>query len=142
MKAIAFLAAVLAAGCVKAAPPQYSGPVRVASPKLVTVNPDVKTLADSDQPIFLVRNTYWLFHDGGWYQAPTLHATWVKVERPPVPVMQIDQPYAYTHYRKDGDHVSSSEAAGNAVPTPALPANESKQRDRQRSLMMFPSNSL
>ena len=141
MKALAFLAAILAAGCFQAAPPQYSGPVRVASPKLVAVNPDVKTLADSDQPIFFVRSSYWLFHDGGWYQAPSLHATWVKVEHPPVPVAQIDQPYAYTHYRKESDHVSSSEAAGNPVPTPAQPASAS-QYDRQRSLMMFPSKSL
>ena len=142
MKTLAFVAAILAAGCFKATPPQYSGPVRVASPKLVAVNPDVKTLADSDQPIFYVQNSYWLFHDGGWYQAPSLRATWVKVQRPPVPVLQIDQPYAYTHYRQDIDRVSSSEAAGNAVPTPALPANEAKQRDRQRSLMMFPSKSI
>ena len=141
MKAIAFLAAILAAGCLQPTPPQYAGPVRVASPKLVKVNPDVKTLADSDQPIFYVRNSYWLFHDGGWYQASSLHATWVKVEHPPVPVLQIDQPYAYTHYRQQTpDRVSTSESVGDAIPAPA--AQPDPRMDRQRSLMMFPSKSL
>jgi len=121
MKVLVTLAAILAAGCVHGTAPEYAGPVRVASAQLVTVNPDVKTLADSDQPIFVVKNSYWLFHDGGWYRAPSLHATWTKVEHPPVAIAQIDQPYAYTHYKQTSDRVSSSEAAGAAVETPVQP---------------------
>lgn len=99
---------VLLAGCLHGQPPQYQGTVRVASAQLVTVNPDVKTLADSDQPIFVVQRSYWLFHDGAWWKAPSLKASWTKVQRPPVPVLQIEQPYAYTHYAKDrADQVST-----------------------------------
>ena len=137
MKTLALLATLLAAGCLQGKPPEYSGPVRVASPELVRVNPDVQTLADSDQPIFYVRNAYWLFHDGGWYRAPKLDATWTKVEDPPVAVAQIDQPYAYTHFRKQAPgRVSASEAAATAVETPIQPASST---DQNRSEAMFPA---
>ena len=95
-------------------PNTYRGTLHVASAKLVPVNPDVKAVADADKPVFFARGAYWLFHDGGWYSAPTLQGSFVKVERPPVPVIQIAQPYAYTHYaRAENAQTAASEPLAN-----------------------------
>ncbi|MDQ3334548.1 MAG: hypothetical protein M4D80_05265 [Myxococcota bacterium] len=82
--------------------PKYAGEVRVADSRLVPINPDVKTVIDADQPVFFAQGSYWLFHDGKWFRADRVGTTWEYVENPPVPVQQIEQPYAYVHYRKDG----------------------------------------
>lgn len=100
MTRIALLfACIVAVGCVHRAP-EYRGRPRVASAELVSVNPDVKTVADSDQPLFFARGFFWLFHDGSWWRAERATSdVWVKVEDPPVPVKQILNPYAFTNYR-------------------------------------------
>lgn len=93
---VAFVAACGATG------PKVTTTVRVADSRLVPINPDVKTVIDADQPVFFARGSYWLFHDGEWFRADRVGTSWEHVEEPPVPVAQIDQPYAYVHYRKDG----------------------------------------
>ena len=95
-----FLVAGLA-GCLHATPVVYSGPVRVDSAELIVINPDIKVVADSEEPMFFAVGSYWLFHDGGWYSGSSIRGSWTKVERPPIPVLQIDQPYAFTNYRDD-----------------------------------------
>ena len=70
---------------------------------MVPINPDVKTAFDADQPVFFARGSYWLFDDGKWFRSDRPNGgSWDYVAKPPVPVAQIDQPYAYVHYRKDG----------------------------------------
>ncbi len=100
MRFALLIASALLAAC-GTARPAYTGTVKVASAELVTINPDVKTLADSDQPVFVVDGTYWLFQDGRWWQSRSLRGQFVLEPNPPVPVRQIDQPFAYTNYRKD-----------------------------------------
>ena len=100
MTRLAFLVAlVTACGGVG---PKVNTTVRVADSRLVPINPDVKTVIDADQPVFFARGSYWLFHDGNWFRADRVGTSWEYVAEPPVPVAQIDQPYAYVHYRKDG----------------------------------------
>src|SRR5215470_14164171 len=108
---------IFAAGCVHAPPVEYAGAVTVASPELVAINPDVKTVADADQPLIFARGSYWLFHDGHWYQGDTIRGPWVQETEPPVPVAQIDQPYALVHYKKD--HPTETAIQERALPEPA-----------------------
>ena len=89
--------------------PRVTSPVRVADSRLVPVNPDVKTVVDASQPVFFVRGSYWLFNDGRWFRTARLDGDWQYVKKPPVPVAQINQPFAYVHYRKT--------AAGTAIET-------------------------
>ena len=91
--------------------PKVTTNVRVTDSRLVPINPDVKTIIDADQPVFFVRGSYWLFQDGKWFRADRVGTSWDYVEKPPVPVAQIEQPYAYVHYRK--------EASGKEIETVA-----------------------
>jgi hypothetical protein len=81
-----------------AAPPEYRGNVAVRSAQLVTIDPDVKVVADSDKPMFFAANAYWMFHDAGWYRGASVRGPWVREQAPPWQVRKIDQPYAFTHY--------------------------------------------
>jgi hypothetical protein len=139
MKMAMIFASCLVAACIGPRPIEYSGDVRVVSAELVPVNPDIKTVADSDQPMFYARDSsaepgaFWLFHDGGWYRATSIHGPWVRIARPPVPVLQIDQPYAYTHWRVDHPDQTASTLPASAAPEPPR-----TRAERQRSLLMFP----
>jgi hypothetical protein len=130
MQRVAFLAALLilpVRGCVHARPVVYHGPVAVASTELVPINPDVKTVADSAEPVFFHANSFWLFHNGHWWTAPSLANTWTQVATPPIPIIQIDQPYAYTHYRQDhpaGTTASSENPSPPEVATPRRPTRK------------------
>lgn len=92
--------------------------MRVDSAELIAINPDVKVVADSEKPMFFVAGSYWLFHDAGWYRAPSVRGTWTKVKRPPVPVLQIDQPYAFVNYRDDhpADRTAAVEVDNTTIP--------------------------
>ena len=73
-----------------------------ATPDLVTVQPGVQVVADYDEPVFFVDGFYWRFYDGYWYRSNNYYAGWYFYERPPVAVLRIDRPYAYSHYRPAG----------------------------------------
>jgi hypothetical protein len=73
-----------------------------ATPDLVTVQPGVQVVADYDEPVFFVDGFYWRFNDGYWYRSNNYYAGWYFYERPPVAVLRIDRPYAYSHYRPPG----------------------------------------
>jgi hypothetical protein len=133
MTRLAFgFASLLAAGCLHAQPVVYSGPVDVASAELVSINPDVKVVADSDKPMFFAVGSYWMFHDGAWYRSNAIRGEWIKDTHPPVPVVQIDQPFAFTHYRND--HPIERTATAEAT---ATPPSSSTPPD-----FKFPSNNL
>lgn len=124
---------VFLAACGGSVGPKYAGNVRVADSRLVAVNPDVKTLADANEPVFFARGSYWLFHDGQWFRAKQAAGPWTYEAKPPVPVRQIEQPYAYVHYKqgepaKEIETVAHGYQQGNADATDDRPA-----RDRQPS---------
>jgi hypothetical protein len=112
-------AASLLTACLHPTAVEYSGPVRVKSTELIPINPDVKVVADSDKPMVFARGSYWMFHDAAWYRAASIHGTWSKVEKPPLPLVQLDQPYALVHYRDDhpADQTATAEVDNNANPT-------------------------
>jgi hypothetical protein len=73
-----------------------------ATPDLVTVQPGVQVVADYDEPVFFTDGFYWRFYDGYWYRSNNYAYGWSYWDRPPVAVLRIDRPYAYTHYRPAG----------------------------------------
>jgi hypothetical protein len=81
--------------------PEYRGNVTVKSAELIKVDPDVRVVADADQPMFHIVGTYWLFHDTSWYRGASVRGPWVLEPHPPWQVRKIDQPYAFARYRLD-----------------------------------------
>lgn len=73
-----------------------------ATPDLVTVQPGVQVVADYDEPVFFVDGFYWRWYGGYWYRSSNYAYGWSYWDRPPVAVLRIDRPYAYTHYRPSG----------------------------------------
>jgi hypothetical protein len=98
--------------------PEYRGKVNVASSALIKVDPEMQVVADSDKPMFFIANAYWMFHDASWYRAGSVQGPWVKEHRPPWQVRKIDQPYAYTHYRRS--HPREQTAARTETPSTDL----------------------
>lgn len=141
MHRLALLFALSLGACGGAPRPQVTTPVRVADARLVVVNPDVKAVADADQPVFLARGSYFLFHDGRWFRGPSATGPWTYDAEPPVPVRQIDQPFAYVHYQKDQPGKAVETVAAGFGPQPQDPeaapepdvsrGNERPARDRQ-----------
>jgi hypothetical protein len=128
------LACVLMTVACGGAAPKVTQPVRVSDARLLALNPDVKVVADADQPIFFARGSYWLFNDGKWWRAPSPGHTWEYEAEPPVPVRQIDQPFAFVHYKKDqpGKEIETVARRPDARPGQAEPT-ERPARERPAS---------
>jgi hypothetical protein len=95
-------AAVLVTGC--AAPVAYTATVSsdgYYGPDLVYVAPGVQVIADYNEPIFYSDNFYWRFDGVTWYRSGSYTGGWVYAT-PARPLLQIDQPRAYVHYRPRG----------------------------------------
>jgi hypothetical protein len=121
-------AALVACG---ATGPQYSGTVRIQDKRLVAINPDVKTFVDVDRPVFFARGKWWSFDDGHWFRSDSPTGGFTHVKKPPVPVRQIDQPFAYVHYKKDQTGEEIETVATRPTPAPATgdaPASEKRTR--------------
>lgn len=127
MQRLALLIAFAACGSVG---PKYSGAVRVTDSRLVTVNPDVKTLADADKPVFFARGRYFLFEDGHWFRSRSPFGPWSFDKKPPIPVRQIDQPFAYVRYKHDqqGKKIETVARSPVTPSTDAQPAGSAKDR--------------
>ena len=108
-------------------PVQYRGPVTVTSPELIRVNPDIRVVADADQPMFHAAGSYWLFHDGGWYRGATVSGPWLLDREPAWQIRQVDQPYAYTHYKLNRPPEKTETVTQTATAEPA-PRNQKQQR--------------
>jgi hypothetical protein len=104
IKTLAFiLSASLAAACAGQAEVRYSGNASV--PELVAMEGDtsVMVVANSDEPLFYVDNTYWLYRDDAWFRSSSHRKGWVKVDSPPDRIRRIDRPHAYVHLRHTPD---------------------------------------
>lgn len=128
--------------------PKYTGTVRVTDRRLLTVNPDVKAVADADKPVFFARGAFYLFEDGRWWKSSEPEGPWTFDKKPPVPVRQIDQPFAYVHFKKDqtGKEVETvaqgvDETATDKGPKPSAKARPPTAVDPSvdPTLNMFPS---
>ncbi len=91
------LLATALAGC--AVQHRYTGQVTVRDASLVAIEPDVKVVADAEEPMFFADRSYWLFHDGQWHRSATVRGPWVLERKPPGAVLRIDQPFAYTRFQ-------------------------------------------
>lgn len=91
--------AALATGCAARVGYRVSG--QAYAPDLVYVAPGVQVIADYDQPIFYADNYYWRYDGGTWYRSSVYTGGWVYA-RPPAPLMRIERPHAYVHYRPAG----------------------------------------
>ncbi len=80
---------------------EYRGNVSIKSSELVTVDPDVRVVADADKPLFFAAGSYWLFHDAKWYRGSDANGPFALERKPPWQIRKLAQPYAYVHYRKD-----------------------------------------
>lgn len=88
---------LLVGGCAASGSARYSA--SVTTPRLVYVSPGVQVIEDYDEPIFYSSNMYWR-HDGGvWYQSRYHTSGWVRVASPPAPIVRIERPAMYVHYR-------------------------------------------
>jgi hypothetical protein len=95
------LASVLAvAGCYGAG---YTASVSNVGygPDLVYVAPGVQVIADYDEPIFFMDGFYWRFYGDTWYRSTYYTGGWAYAA-PPAPLLRIDHPRGYVHYRPNG----------------------------------------
>jgi hypothetical protein len=114
------------------APVQYRGGVTIKSPELIPVSPDIRVVADADQPVFHAAGSYWLFHDGGWYRGAAIAGPWLLDRAPAWQIRQIDQPFAYTHYvlNKPVEKTETPAQTATIEPTtPAKPQRKNKMFD-------------
>jgi hypothetical protein len=114
----ALLLATALAGC--AVQHRYTGQVTVRDTSLVAIEPDVKVVADAEEPMFFASNSYWLFHDGAWHKATTVRGPWLLVRKPPGAVLRISQPFAYARYRLD--HPTDRVATATTTTVTATPS--------------------
>ena len=70
----------------------------VTTPRLVYVSV-VQVIEDYDEPIFYSSNMYWRYDGGVWYQSRYHTSGWVRVTSPPAPILRIERPAMYVHYR-------------------------------------------
>jgi hypothetical protein len=95
---LCFLTAVLTTACAGQAEVHYSG--YAARPELVTLDsdPDVRVVANADEPIFFSNSTFWLYRNDTWWRSSSHRAGWVRADAPPESVTRISQP-STIHYR-------------------------------------------
>jgi hypothetical protein len=94
-------AAALGAGCVGRVGYRATASTEVYGPDLVYAAPGVQVIADYDEPIFYADNFYWRFDGATWYRSSSYTGGWAYA-RPPAPLLRIDRPHAYVHYRPQG----------------------------------------
>lgn len=96
---LAFVLSASLLGCRGEAEVRYSG--AAAAPELVVMDtdPSVMVVANADEPIFYVENTYWLYRDNHWFRSSSHRSGWKRVESPPDHIRRIDRPLAYVHFR-------------------------------------------
>jgi hypothetical protein len=69
-----------AVGQVQAAPVVFT-----EQPVLVTVEPGLLVVRDSDYPVYFVDDTYWVYRDDVWYRSPSYDGGWIVAETSVVP---------------------------------------------------------
>lgn len=88
---------LLVGGCAASGSAGYSA--SVTTPRMVYVSAGVQVIEDYDEPIFYSSNMYWRYDGGVWYQSRYHTTGWVRVATPPAPILRIERPTMYVHYR-------------------------------------------
>ena len=81
--------------------PETDAPVTFTeTPTLVTVDPDVWVVRDSDVPVYYVDNYYWVYRANVWHRSRSYDGGWARVEASVVPRTIVSRNHgAYVHYR-------------------------------------------
>jgi hypothetical protein len=103
-----FLIAAALTACAAQPEVHYSGDG--ARPELVALErtPEVRVVANADEPIFFTENTFWLYRNDTWWRSSSFRTGWVRADLPPERVTRISQPSQYVHYHRS----TASVAAG------------------------------
>ena len=88
---------LLMIGCIASGQAGYSA--HATTPELVYINPQVRVIADYNEPIFYSDNYYWRYDGGVWYRSANYTNGWLRIEIVPVAIRRIERPTAYIHYR-------------------------------------------
>jgi len=99
---------LLVAGCAASGSARYSA--SATTPRLVYVSAGVQVIEDYDEPIFYSSNMYWRYDGGVWYQSRYHTSGWVRVTNPPAPILRIERPAMYVHYRGDARATAAGQA--------------------------------
>ncbi len=93
------------AGCAGSGTGQvgYSASATVSTPAMVYVHDDVQVIENYHEPVFYSGNAYWRFDNGVWYSSQYHTRGWIRVERPPAPILRIERPTAYIRYRANAN---------------------------------------
>jgi hypothetical protein len=102
------LVAGLAAGCAASGSARYSA--SVTTPRLIYVSAGVQVIEDYDEPIFYSSNMYWRYDGGVWYQSRYHTTGWIRVSNPPAPILRIERPAMYVHYRGSANASATGQA--------------------------------
>jgi hypothetical protein len=133
-KTFAFLLMVSLAACRGEAEVRYSGDAMAPELVALDIDPGIMVVANSDEPIFYVDNTYYLYRDDRWYRSGSHRVGWKRVENPPDRIRRIDQPLAYVHFRHGTSAQRTTLNQRDQVPPPPAPDRssppESVQPDR------------
>jgi hypothetical protein len=100
---------LLAGGCAASGSARYSA--SATTPRLVYVSAGVQVIEDYDEPIFYSSNMYWRYDGGVWYQSRYHTSGWVRVSSPPAPILRIERPAMYVHYRSSAHANAASQRA-------------------------------
>jgi hypothetical protein len=96
-------------------------------PTLVTVEPDIWVVQDSEVPVYFVDDYYWAYRGGVWYRSLSYDAGWVTVEATGVPRRIVNRDHrAYVHYR------GAANATTRAAPRAKF-AHEKQEERRSRA---------
>jgi hypothetical protein len=111
---------------VEVAPPVvYAQP-----PVLVTVEPGISVVRDSDYPVYEVNGVYWCFRENVWYQSPTYERGWVRADVAVVPPTIVHRDHhLYVHYHPA--HAETRPAPRREVPVRTAARVEEKKDDRR-----------
>ncbi len=111
----------LVCGCTATGSARYNA--EVTTPNLVYVSDDVQVIEDYDQPVFFSANMYWRYDNGVWFQSRQHTRGWVRVSTPPAPILRIERPAAYVHFR--------GSARANAVHHDGPPARDERREMKE-----------
>jgi hypothetical protein len=130
-KTLAFLLTASFAACAGQAEVRYSS--GATDPELVAMDTDasVMVVANADEPVFYLDNSYWLYRDNYWYRSGSHRGGWARVDQPPEHVRRIDRPEAYVHFRHKPNAPHTTYNDRDRAAAPARPEIRDPERRDQ-----------
>ncbi|HET7501487.1 MAG TPA: hypothetical protein VFK02_10805 [Kofleriaceae bacterium] len=129
-KTLAFILTASLAACAGEAEVRYSGTVTEPEMVALETDPGVMVVANADEPVFYVDNTYWLYRDHRWYSSHSHRGGWARIDQPPEHVRRIQRPEVYVHYRHSATTPRTTlNERRDMVPTPRAEPRDMREPD-------------